>query len=147
MIWNGSQFIGVGDGGAIVTSPTGSTWTQQVSTVTSDLYGIGASPSLLVAVGSGGKILTSVDNGITWVARTSGTTLVLSRVAWTGAEFVAVGNNGIAVRSTDGINWTVSATPYSSELFGSDPYHLNDVIWTGSKLVVVGTRGLVTTSP
>lgn len=147
MIWTGSQFIGVGYGGTIATSPTGSTWTKQVSTVTNDLYGIGASPSMLVAVGAGGKILTSVDNGITWVARTSGTTLVLNRVAWTGAEFVAVGNDGIAIRSTDGVNWTISATPYSNELFGSDPYDLNDVIWTGSNLVVVGTRGLVTTSP
>lgn len=106
-------------------------------------------PSWLVTVGSGGTILTSDDSGTTWSQQSSGTPYTLRSVAWTGAEFVAMGNNGTAVRSTDGLSWSVQATPYTDVLFGSDPFHLKAIVWTdsGRRLVGIGTRGLVTTSP
>jgi len=102
--------------------------------------------ALTVVVGESGTILTSRD-GATWEARTSNTRATLRSVVWTGAELVAVGGNGAAVRSTDGVTWTVQPTPFSSALFGSDPFDLNDAVWAGGRIVVVGTRGLVATSP
>lgn len=148
VIWTGSQFVSVGAGGVIVTSPDGVTWTLRTSGVSAPLNGGTASPSVIVVVGDSGSLATSPD-GITWTPRTSNTTFSLKKVAWTGAEFVAVGSSGRAIRSTDGVTWNVQATPYTSVLFGSDEFHLNDVIWSpgGTRLVVVGARGLIATSP
>jgi len=147
--WSGLQFTAVGENGTIVTSSDGTSWTKQASGITEILYGAASSPSRLVVVGASGTILTSDNNGANWAQQTSGTPYALRSVAWTGAEFVAIGNNGTAVRSTDGLSWTVQATPYTDVLFGSDPFHLKAVLWTdsGGRLVAAGTRGLVTTSP
>lgn len=149
VFWTGSQFIAVGENGAIVTSPDGITWTARNSGVTATLYGAAASPTRLAVVGTSGTIVTSDDDGTTWVQQSSGTTYRLNRVSWTGAEFVAVGINGKVFRSTDGLTWNEQPTPYNDVLFGSDYFHLNSILWTGSagRLVVVGDRGLVTTSP
>ncbi|MFL6649983.1 MAG: IPT/TIG domain-containing protein [Sulfurifustaceae bacterium] len=147
VVWTGTQFVAVGNSGAVYTSPDGVTWTPRTSNVTTTLFGVGTSDSLLVAVGSNGTMVTSSD-GVTWTARSSGTFATLRHVAWTGAEFVAVGDGGTAVRSTDGASWSVQATPYSTVLFGADPFNLKDLVWNGSdRLVIVGTRGLVATSP
>lgn len=149
VFWTGSQFIAVGENGAIVTSPDGIAWTLRSSGVTSTLYGAAASLSRLVVVGTSGTIVTSDDNGVTWSPQSSGTTYRLNSVAWTGAEFVAVGSNGKAFRSSDGLTWNEQPTPYNDVLFGSDPFHLKSILWTdsGGRLITVGERGLVTTSP
>lgn len=149
VFWSGSQFIAVGESGAIVTSTDGTSWTARTSGVTETLYGAAASPSHLVAVGASGTVVASADNGVTWTQQSSGTTYSLYSVAWTGAEFVAVGSNGRVVRSTDALNWSLQPTPYTDVLFGSDPFHLKSIVWTGNndRLVTIGTRGLVATSP
>src|SRR5262249_21754620 len=41
--WTGSQFVAVGEGGTIVTSPDGITWTLQASGTGNELMSIGAS--------------------------------------------------------------------------------------------------------
>ena len=149
VFWSGSQFIAVGESGAIITSANGTSWTAQTSGVTETLYAAAASPSHLVAVGASGTVVASADNGVTWTQQSSGTTYTLYSVAWTGAEFVAVGSHGRAVRSTDGLNWSLQPTPYTDVLFGSDPFHLKSIVWAGNsdRLVTIGTRGLVATSP
>jgi hypothetical protein len=149
VFWTGSQLVAVGRSGTIVTSPEGVVWTLRPTGATATLRGAAASPGLIVAVGDGGTILTSPD-GTAWQARISGTSAGLRQVVWTGAEWVAVGGAGVAVRSTDGMGWTVQPTPYTTTLFGSDPFNLSDAVWTGpdgGRLVVIGTRGLIATSP
>lgn len=144
--WTGSQWVALGNGGDIVTSPNGTDWTLRASGTTNALYGSAASPSVLVAVGYSGTIVTSSDNGATWTKQTSVTSSTLKSVVWTGTRFVAVGNSGVVVSSTNGINWTTQPTGYDT-LFASDPYHLNDIIQAGTSLVLIGTRGLISTSP
>src|ERR1700722_16673433 len=68
------------------------------------LWGIAAGPSGLVAVGTGGTILTSAD-GTTWVRRASGPTSWLVGVAYGAGQYVAVGDNGTILLSPDGIGW------------------------------------------
>ena len=59
---SGSRFVAVGNGGTILTSPDGSTWTTQASgTAQSLLSGVAWSGSRFVAVGYGGTILTPTD--------------------------------------------------------------------------------------
>jgi hypothetical protein len=64
-------FVAVGDGGAILTSPDGVTWTPRTSGTSNTLFGVTYGNGLFVAVGDGGAILTSPD-GVNWTPRTSG---------------------------------------------------------------------------
>ena len=78
-----------------------------------DLYGVTHGTPIegnltLVAVGEGGVIMTSTDEGYTWVSRNSQTDKNLRDVTWTGKLFVAVGNSGTIVSSPNGFNWTVN---------------------------------------
>ncbi len=58
--WSGSQFVAVGGGGTILTSPDGrASWTAQHPGTERYLYGVAWSGSQFVAVGEGGTILTS----------------------------------------------------------------------------------------
>lgn len=69
------------------------------------------------AVGTGGAIFTSADNGQSWIARTSPLTTDLYAVTGYAANqnnastpalrWVAVGAGGASVYSTDGVNWLV----------------------------------------
>jgi hypothetical protein len=141
VIWTGSQFVIVGDGGTILTSPDGSTWIARDSHTTSSLMGVASSGSKLVAVGNPATVVASSD-GVTWVASvlpvTGSTTL--TGIARSGAEFVAVGHDtnadpmggtaAVALRSVDGSNWTSASL---------GPYTLYTVVWTGSQFLAAGS--------
>ena len=88
--YGNGHFVAVGDGGRILTSPTGdnNSWTVQESGTTDDLYDVGTDNHSFVAVGYRGKLIRSVDNGNTWTTPStwgqsslSGTTITLSAVA------------------------------------------------------------------
>ena len=82
-------------------------------------YGVASpSPSVLWAVGRGGKIVRSDDSGTSWHAQSSGTTANLqSIVAWDTQRATAVGNNATVLATDDGgRNWRVVAgLPKESE--------------------------------
>src|SRR5258708_38277307 len=113
--WSGTQFVAVGSGGTILTSPDGTTWTSRTLDTSTFLgaflqgtflQGVTWSGTQFVAVGSGGTVLTSPD-GITWTSHFSqGATNILYGVAWSGTQFVAVGSVGTIRTSPYGITWT-----------------------------------------
>lgn len=131
-----SLFIAVGQNGAIITSPTGVTWTNRTSGTADDLFGVGASPSLIVAVGENGRIVTS-PNGTTWTLRTSGVVDTLSAVDWspTFGLFVASGANGRILTSPDGITWTIRTSGTSNGLGAQTP--------TDNFFIIAGTSGML----
>jgi uncharacterized membrane protein len=83
-------FVAVGDGGVILTSPDGVSWTRRASGTSEWLRGVTYGNGLFVAVGLGGTILTSPD-GVSWTRRTSGTGNPLIGVTYGNGLFVAVG--------------------------------------------------------
>jgi hypothetical protein len=135
--WSGSQFVAVGQNGAIFTSPDAITWTRHLTGNTSFLESIVWSGSQFVAVGANGTILTSPD-GNTWTSRTSGTTNYLESIVWSGTQFVAVGVNGTILTSPNGITWTSRAYA-TNTLLG--------IAWSGTQFVAVGVNGTILTSP
>jgi hypothetical protein len=100
----------------------------------------------MVAVGTEGTILTSVD-GISWTRQSLGDTKFIYDVEWNGSVWMAVGGDGggnsgacgEAYSSTDGYNWTVHAM--------GCPDMLQGVGWNGSQWVGVGWYGQIHTSP
>ncbi len=153
--WTGSQFVVVGNNGAVLTSPDGATWTPQTIPATNSptLDGVASSGTRLVAVGtqsvSGntqGLILTSSD-GISWSAVPGTFQATLSAIVWSGSQFVAVGSTlgqpnaqAIALTSPDGVAWKntlISQTGLNA---------LYDVAWNGSRFVAVGNTGGATST-
>jgi len=123
-----------------VAVPCGESWeTVNPPPTRADLLAVTWAGSQVVAVGSGGAILTSSD-GIGWTARDAGTAADLYGLVWTGTQLVAVGVGkvglsgpffGVILTSPDGISWTVRI-PTTDDL--------SAVAWTGERLVAVGSQ-------
>lgn len=101
------------------------------------LWGIARSSDQLVAVGTGGSILTS-SNGRTWTQRDSGTTAWLVGVTYSpeARKFVAVGEQGTILTSTDGVSWTRAANSGTTQ-------RLNNVAYGFGTFIAVGEAGTV----
>ncbi|MDO8541072.1 MAG: hypothetical protein Q7S40_11600 [Opitutaceae bacterium] len=102
--------VTVGDGGTILTSTNGTTWTRRNSGVTDWLVGVAYGGGRYVAVGDKGRVLSSTD-GATWLSvPQSATTARLNNVLHAAGMFVAVGEGGAIVTSPDGRVWTARAS-------------------------------------
>jgi hypothetical protein len=90
----------VGDDG-IFSSTNLTSWTSRVSIITanSGFSGIAWCSGQFVAVGTAGKIFTSL-NGTTWTPRTSGTTNALYGVSESGGVIIVTGETGTILRSS-----------------------------------------------
>ena len=133
-------FVAVGDEGTILTSADGRDWVQQISGVTSRLFGIACGKDgRFVTVGDsspweGGQyrdtILTSTD-GTNWTAILHASGEWFMDVTYGAGQYVAVGQSDI-LTSPDGINWTNH--PGAGEW-------LNTVTYGNGYFVAVGTSG------
>ncbi len=103
------------------------------------LWGVAAGPGQLVAVGTGGTILSSAD-GRTWTRRSSGTAEWLVGVTYGAARFVVVGDRGTILTSLDGIAWTPARASATTR-------RLNNVTYAANTFVAVGEGGAIVTSP
>jgi hypothetical protein len=131
IVWGNNQFVSVGRGGRVATSPDGVTWTlretlgrknRYLSNIFSGatmitpagLIAIAWGNGTYVAGGTGGTIYTS-PNGITWTLRSQydPTTLpvppltgeILS-IVFDGSRFVALSLSKELASSPDGITWS-----------------------------------------
>jgi probable HAF family extracellular repeat protein len=97
-------FVVVGNGGTILTSPDGVSWTARSSGTTKHLYGIAYGNGRFVAGGGSTKAYTSLD-GETW--NEHGLALfTLKDISYGNGTFVAVGTSGDIYSSPDGETWT-----------------------------------------
>lgn len=110
-----SQWVMVGQGGAVATSPDGITWTASTGAATRDWAEVIFANKLFVAVGggsgSGVRLMTSPD-GVTWTSPTLSGSNAWNAIAYgpdsfSNVRFVAIGN-AKAVSSPDGVTWTLS---------------------------------------
>ena len=120
IVWDGAQFIAVGN--RIWTSPTGETWTVRSVFPTSGgtFFSVAFDGSGgVVAVGSGGLILHSADDGATWATAEAFSTdngtirsVVWNHAAWDdGTEhsrFYCC-RDKVLLMSEDGITWVEDA--------------------------------------
>lgn len=125
------------DGGEILSSPDGDTWTEHVTGagLLQDAEYLGA---LFVVVGRSGTIYTSPD-GTTWTERISNTTEDLNSVSYNGMMYVAVGTNGVVVTSLNGVDWTEG-----NIAMGLDP--MRGVAFGAGVWVAAGDMGQIYTS-
>jgi hypothetical protein len=125
---------------------------KRTSGTESDLFGIAASDTLLVAVGesTSGKgddcVIRTSPDGVHWTKRLITETVLnlkLRAVIWTGTRFVAVGTNfnqtqqdwyGVVYTSADGVSWSLS---YADSL----PNTGLNVVAAGNGVVLAGGDG------
>ncbi len=114
IIWAGTQYIAVGSGGTLLTSPDGLAWTVRDSGTRETLHAVACGEVLLgrppvepefdsfgnpvmhpwdtvvvrtlVAIGSSGRIIISQDNGNSWAPVIHRSTAELRGITWTGRD-------------------------------------------------------------
>ncbi len=133
---NGADAVAVGNGGKIVNSPDGISWTEQTSGTATDLWAVVYGGGIWVAVGSSRKVITS-PNMTAWTNHSIGGPAIFYGVAYGAGLFVAADDSGNIYSSPTGTTWTLRNT-------AAHPYF--NIIFGGGKFVAVGAAGLVTTS-
>jgi hypothetical protein len=159
--WSGTQFVAVGLGGIVETSPDGSTWTNRGSAFTTSLSGADLrsvlwqnNRFLAAGVNGGSEIcngavcpgivvaredaVMSSPDGVTWTNAISTASLAgipenseLNSISWNGQQFVAVG---------DQVGGSVSDTvDYGHVLFSSDGENWSATTQDVGQSNVVGT--------
>ncbi len=130
------------------TSTDGVTFKGSRSTAVIDIA-YSASQDKLVACGSGGNIITSVNKGLTWLQNTSlfgGSSGAhsLHGITYSAAldRFVIVSNLGGIFTSADGFTWIQS--PFTTSV-GASSFH--SVIWVPEKTLFVAAGAVMATSP
>ena len=116
-IWDiatdGTNWVAVGAGGAIVVSPDATNWAAVNPVPTYPiLRAVLFAANRWVAVGSGGAIVTST-NAVDWVKCPSGTTETFYGVSYGNGRFLTVGSYGAIASSTNGIDWQLESIPNS----------------------------------
>lgn len=131
VLWDGDNFIAVGDSGVILTSDDGIDWAERETFTDVDLNAVAAQGSDIVAVGHDTTVLLSTDNGESWGIKHSGNRIRLAAVAVNSSQFVAGGmdlqtGDAFIMRSEDrGDTWTVVDSLPQSGHFITDLIYLN----------------------
>ncbi len=133
--YGNNTFVSAGNGGIILTSGDGVTWTARTSRTSSSLLGVAHGIDRFVAVGEG--IILASSDVVTWTTSTSLPENILNSVTYGNNTFVAVGFGpglalgGVVFTSPDGIDW-IPRTP------GIPGYDLEDVAYGNNMFVTVG---------
>ncbi len=107
VIWDGENFIVVGDGGKILTSPDGVAWAERDSGTNVDLAAIAYHGTNVVVVGRDAIVLLSTNHGESWVLKPTGSSFAPRAVAMNASQIVIGGmapdtSDAYIMRSLDG---------------------------------------------
>ena len=143
-LWNDltvtpTQTVRVGEGGAIETNTDpdafDNVWISRDSGTSAILHGVAWNGERVVAVGAGGVVRVSDDEGLTWYAATSGVSTDLYAIDVGDNVFITVGALGIILTSQDGLSWE----PVDSGTF----YDLWDVTVLNAEYTAVGDNDVI----
>ena len=127
-------YVAVGDGGTLLSSPDGATWTRRTGGTALTLYDVAFGGGHYIAVGQAGVILEST-NGVDWRTASSPSTRDLRAVVHHHDRFVAVGGDysvgAETLESLDGVTWTRPE-------FTAPLHLLTDIASDGVSLVAIG---------
>jgi len=140
IIYAGGQFVGVGDGGVVVTSTDGILFDTRTPSLAS---GTGNNGNLLiysgtkyVSGGATGQICTSTDGSV-WTGRNSQTTSTILSILFASSLYVHAGVGGELATSTDAVTWTPRTSGTTSQI---------QSLTKGTVYVYGAAGGLVATS-
>ena len=109
---NGSILVTVGEGGQILYSKDGKSWSKTAPVTSYNLTSVDYDPvtKCFYAAGASGSLLKSSD-GIYWTAqRTNTTSVTFVGLARTQTNLITVSTTGSVLTSTDGKSWTLKTS-------------------------------------
>ena len=129
--WVVTQFVAVGDSGAMIVSSQASTWTLGSGNgkTTNNLNCVyrpdGSSYPTVIVVGDAGFIMSAPDQTLySWTIDTSGTSNNLLAISYntTSTYYAVVGDSGTALKSDDAVHWTAHSLGASKNYISIIPY-------------------------
>lgn len=122
----------------------GGTWKLGSSLGASDLnavtYGT-LGGNILLAVGAGGKIVSSPD-GITWTTQTNAASAAdLNSVVFGGASYVAAGAGGVILYSADGLTWAAQTSGTTNPIYSMTSNGASTFVGVGARGTIVYGNG------
>ncbi len=144
IVFGNGQFVTVGEGGRILASSNGTTWTTKssdifnypnnINTIADVTFGNGSFVAAGEGSSSSGSIAASVD-GVSWTIKAIGPSM--HKVFFGNNQFVAFGDR--LWTSSDAENWTSRAWPANMD------FPKYDIAFGNSQFVLIGTS--IVTSP
>ena len=101
------------------------------------LYAVAFAGGKFVAVGIGGRVLTSID-AVTWTMSAILPTTALRGLAYDGTNWIAVGDSGTIFASRDAVSWAQRTSPTTSTLYWA--------AYVNNQFVVSGATGVILVS-
>lgn len=137
--YGNGMWVGAAEGGKVVTSTDGSTWTERTvdASFSGSLLNVTYGGGQWVVVGNEGRVYISND-AITWTQHNISTANNLSAVVYANSTYVIGANSGNIYYSSDAITWT-NTKPASDDFLG--------VAYGNSIFVAVGANGIAYSSP
>jgi hypothetical protein len=135
--YSGGTWVAFGLPDKFYLSYDGVIWTNTPAPVSQQIRAVYPTPQGFIAVGDGGTIITSIDEGVNWSVETSGTIADLYAVHFNPVTnlYLSVGSGGKILTSADGSNWITSTSGVTNTLYAI-AYNP-----TGIGYVVVGSGG------
>ncbi len=139
VVFANDQFLAVGLGGFVASSPDGYAWTVHDAVSDAGFMGLTWTDERWFAVGEDGILLSSSDGSV-WEHQSSrqlgfSHLVEIQEVVKGNGLFVGVGGYGRIITSPDGANWTQQSSPA--------PSSLESAIWTGAGFWAVGRYSVV----
>lgn len=129
-------YVAVGNEGTVIRSTNGQTWSLPIITLANrTLTAVYHNDGVWIAVGEGGQIITSTDDGLTWSLDNTTTGLNLYDVYYAG-QWIIVGQKGnVWLKAQNDANWKRYSTGITDTLRG--------VAFVNNQYVIVGDRGSI----
>ena len=135
---NSTYFI-CGNGGALLSSYDGITWSQASSGTAQRIRGLTYGAGSYVAICQNDSILTSTSGG-NWIRSALGSKAALQSICFGNSTFVIAGDSGRVFTSANPVGtWTKRTTASKARL--------NCIVWANTQFVAAGDSGTVLTSP
>lgn len=131
VIWDGSAFVAVGDGGAVLTSADGITWVERGTPTDASLLSVEFHGADILAVGTDGTVLLSSDHGASWTVKHGDQPWITLRAVVANDELIVAGGfNGalaadLVLISADGGDSWDNPLPFG----GGTGYWFTDLVY------------------
>jgi len=146
VIYDGSKYVAVGQGGTVATSPNGTTWTVGNTNYTDNLNSIAYGNGIYVAVGVQGNILRST-NGTTWtqISKDGATGSNYNSVRYLNGMFIAVGGGTNVSTGTGRISYSTDGQTWSTNSY-APTVSFQDIAFNGATYLLIGRINNATAS-
>jgi len=129
-------YVAVGNEGTVIRSTDGNSWSLPIITLANrTLTAVHHNDGVWIAVGEGGQIITSTDDGLTWSLDNTTTTLNLYDVYYAGTWIIVGQKGSVYLKSQSGSSWRRYSVGITDTLRG--------VAFINNQFVVIGDRGSI----